>query len=148
LGIDSPRGLHAGGLVLPAAPDRSHLAHPDGRFRARPTRAALRALQRHGDDCLGCRAAEDTRPGPRHGASAGCPPRPGHRGHARRRDVTALEQQAATTAEDTAWRRLDQRMLLVYPINQVGRMLPLLVGVVLAGSGTGRGGPWGLIGGG
>ena len=62
--------------------------------------------------------------------------------------MTALEQQAATTAEDTAWRRLDQRMLLVYPINQVGRMLPLLVGVVLAGSGTGRGGPWGLIGGG
>src|SRR5262249_56048486 len=39
-------------------------------------------------------------------------------------------------------------MLLVYPIREVGRLFPLLVGVVLAGSGTGRGGPWGLIGGG
>ena len=56
-------------------------------------------------------------------------------------------QQAATAAEDAAWRRLDGRMLLVYPVREVGRLLPLLVGIVLAGSGTGRSGLWGLVGG-
>jgi len=61
--------------------------------------------------------------------------------------VTAVQQQTSTTADQATWRRLDQRMLLVYPIREVGRMFPLLVGVVLAGSGSGRSGLWGLIGG-
>ena len=61
--------------------------------------------------------------------------------------MTAVQQQTSTTADQATWRRLDQRMLLVYPIREVGRMFPLLVGVVLAGSGSGRSGLWGLIGG-
>jgi putative membrane protein len=61
--------------------------------------------------------------------------------------VNALQQQGAAVAEDGAWRRLDQRMLLVSPVRELGRLLPLLVGVVLAGSGTGRSGLWGLAGG-
>ena len=61
--------------------------------------------------------------------------------------MNALQQQAAAVAENGAWRRLDQRMLLVSPVREVGRLLPLLVGIVLAGSGTGRSGLWGLAGG-
>jgi putative membrane protein len=37
-------------------------------------------------------------------------------------------------------------MLLVHPLRQVARLLPLLVGIVLAGTSTGRGGLWGLMG--
>ncbi|HKF19661.1 MAG TPA: PH domain-containing protein [Candidatus Dormibacteraeota bacterium] len=61
--------------------------------------------------------------------------------------MTALQQQAAATSDGAAWRRLDRRLLLVYPIREVGRLLPLLVGIVVAGSGTGRSGLWGLAGG-
>jgi len=37
-------------------------------------------------------------------------------------------------------------MLMVHPVREVGRALPVLVGILLAGSGTGRGGLWGLFG--
>jgi putative membrane protein len=37
-------------------------------------------------------------------------------------------------------------MLVVHPIREVGRLLPVLVGVLIAGSRTGRGGLWGLVG--
>jgi putative membrane protein len=47
-------------------------------------------------------------------------------------------------AED--WRRLDPRMLVVHPIREVARLFPVLVGVLIAGSSTGRGGLWGLVG--
>jgi len=49
-------------------------------------------------------------------------------------------------AEAAGWRRLDMRMLLVHPVREVARLFPVLVGVVFAGSSTGRGGLWGLVG--
>ena len=55
------------------------------------------------------------------------------------------ETQSQAPAGD-GWRRLDMRMLLVHPVREVVRLFPLLVGVLLAGSSTGRGGLWGLTG--
>ena len=43
------------------------------------------------------------------------------------------------------WRRLDPRMLLVHPIKEVGRFLPVLVGLLVAGGASGTG-PWALLG--
>lgn len=45
-----------------------------------------------------------------------------------------------------AWRRLDPKMLVVHPIRQVLRALPVLAGIMLAGSGTGHGSLWGEAG--
>ena len=42
---------------------------------------------------------------------------------------------------DRVWQRLDPRMLLVHPIKEVGRFLPVLVGVFIAGSQAGPDGP-------
>lgn len=42
---------------------------------------------------------------------------------------------------DREWQRLDARMLLVHPIKEVGRFLPVLIGVFIAGSQTGPDGP-------
>jgi len=56
------------------------------------------------------------------------------------------EAPAPAPAADDGWRRLDVRMLLVHPVREVVRLFPLLVGVLLAGSSTGRGGLWGLVG--
>ncbi|MDQ6522105.1 PH domain-containing protein [Nocardioides sp. LHD-245] len=44
-----------------------------------------------------------------------------------------------------AWHRLDPRMLLVHPIKEVGKFLPVLIGLVVAGSASGVG-PWALLG--
>ena len=44
-----------------------------------------------------------------------------------------------------AWERLDPRMLLVHPIQEVGKFLPILVGLFLAGGAAGFG-PWTLLG--
>lgn len=44
------------------------------------------------------------------------------------------------------WRRLSPRMLLVHPIREVGRAVPGLVVLLLAGSGSGHGALWGLVG--
>jgi len=63
--------------------------------------------------------------------------------------VSSLPQQeaAAPPAVDAgAWRRLHPRMLVVHPLRQVARLLPLLAGLLLAGTGTGRGWLWGLVG--
>lgn len=51
-------------------------------------------------------------------------------------------------APDTAggWRRLNPRMLVVHPLREVARALPVLAGVLLAGSSTGRGGLWSVVG--
>jgi putative membrane protein len=46
--------------------------------------------------------------------------------------------------EDATWHRLHPRMLLVHPIVEVGRALPALVGVFVAGSAQGNH-TWGLI---
>jgi putative membrane protein len=47
-------------------------------------------------------------------------------------------------AEDSTWHRLHPRMLLVHPVVEIGRALPALVGVFLAGSANGEN-YWGLI---
>jgi putative membrane protein len=55
------------------------------------------------------------------------------------------------SVEETApagdgWLRLSSRMLLVHPVQEVLRSLPALLGVFLAGSSTGHGQRWGLVG--
>jgi putative membrane protein len=52
----------------------------------------------------------------------------------------------SAVAGQVAWRRLDPRMLLVHPLRETARLLPVLFGVLLFGSSTGRGGLWSLIG--
>lgn len=47
-------------------------------------------------------------------------------------------------AEEATWHRLHPRMLLVHPVIEVGRALPALVGVSLAGSANGQN-YWGLV---
>lgn len=47
-------------------------------------------------------------------------------------------------AEDATWHRLHPRMLLVHPVVELGRALPALVGVFLAGSAQGHN-YWGLL---
>lgn len=44
-----------------------------------------------------------------------------------------------------AWERLDPRMLLIHPIKEVGKFLPVLLGLVVAGGVSGAG-PWALLG--
>lgn len=48
-------------------------------------------------------------------------------------------------ASEADWQRLDSRMLLVRPIKEIGRFLPVLVGVFVAGSASGGGGAWQLL---
>ena len=42
----------------------------------------------------------------------------------------------------TPWRRLDLRMLLVHPVNEVIRFFPALIAAFLIGSSSGEGGWW------
>lgn len=49
-------------------------------------------------------------------------------------------------AHDQQWRRLDLRMLLVHPVNEVVRFLPFLIGLFVLGSGGDDGGPWHYLG--
>ncbi|HET9421653.1 MAG TPA: PH domain-containing protein [Nocardioides sp.] len=46
---------------------------------------------------------------------------------------------------DAEWQRLDPRMLLVHPVREVGKFLPVLIGLFVAGSASG-GGPWQYLG--
>lgn len=46
---------------------------------------------------------------------------------------------------DAAWRRLDLRMLLVHPVNEIFRFLPLLLGLFVLGS-SNAGDPWHYLG--
>lgn len=48
---------------------------------------------------------------------------------------------------DSGWQRLDPRMLLVYPVKELGRFLPVLLGVFVAGSASGGAGEWWQIAG-
>lgn len=48
-------------------------------------------------------------------------------------------------APEAPWERLDPRMLLVHPITELVRFLPVLVGLVVAGGASGSG-PWALLG--
>ena len=49
-------------------------------------------------------------------------------------------------AADDHWQRLDPRMMLVHPIRELIRFLPVLVGVFVAGSASGISQPWQLLG--
>ncbi|WP_395657588.1 PH domain-containing protein [Nocardioides sp.] len=42
----------------------------------------------------------------------------------------------------TDWQRLDPRMLLVYPVKELGRFLPVLIGLFIAGTASGGTGEW------
>jgi len=44
------------------------------------------------------------------------------------------------------WQRLSRRMLLIHPVQEIPRALPALLGVALAGSRSGNGGLWALVG--
>src|SRR5919197_4414973 len=55
---------------------------------------------------------------------------------------TPVQQRPAI--EDAAWHRLNPRMLLIHPVVEVGRALPALVGIFVAGSTQGQD-YWGLI---
>jgi putative membrane protein len=48
-------------------------------------------------------------------------------------------------ARDADWRHLDTRMLLVHPVNELIRFLPLIVGVFVLGSSS-EGDPWHYLG--
>ncbi|WP_134764629.1 PH domain-containing protein [Nocardioides sp. 1609] len=50
-----------------------------------------------------------------------------------------------TAPSDQGWQRLDARMLLVHPVRELVRFLPVLVGLLIAGSASG-GPPWQLLG--
>jgi putative membrane protein len=57
----------------------------------------------------------------------------------------------AGTEEDASWRRLSARMLLVHPVRELGRYIPALAGLVVAGRQVGDGqwwwvGPVGVVG--
>jgi putative membrane protein len=52
----------------------------------------------------------------------------------------------STAAGTAAWRRLSTRMLLGFPVLELIRALPGLLGLVVAGSSSGHGGAWGLAG--
>jgi putative membrane protein len=46
----------------------------------------------------------------------------------------------------TDWSRLDRRMLLVHPVRELTRLVPLVLGFVFYGRATDPGGYWGLVG--
>jgi putative membrane protein len=50
------------------------------------------------------------------------------------------------TAAEAPWRRLSARMLLIHPVQELVRAAPALFGLLVAGSSSGNGGRWGLIG--
>ena len=54
--------------------------------------------------------------------------------------------QQAGPATDAGWRRLDRRMLLVHPANELMRFLPLLVGIFLIGGNGDNQGWWHALG--
>ena len=57
-----------------------------------------------------------------------------------------MSQTVDELQHDREWRRLDLRMLLVHPVNEVVRFLPFVIGIFLLGSGGEDGGPWHYVG--
>jgi putative membrane protein len=51
-----------------------------------------------------------------------------------------------TAVRDGGWRRLDARMLLIHPVQEIPRALPALIGVVAAGGSGGRRELWAAAG--
>ena len=50
------------------------------------------------------------------------------------------------TLPEEPWQRLDPRMLLVHPVRELIRFVPVLIGVFVAGSSTDGGEPWQVLG--
>ena len=59
--------------------------------------------------------------------------------------MTEGSDQLPELARDAEWRHLDLRMLLVHPVNELVRFLPLLVGVFVLGRSS-EGDPWHYLG--
>jgi putative membrane protein len=55
-------------------------------------------------------------------------------------------QAAPPDAGTAGWRRLNPRMLLIYPVQELPRALPALFGLLVAGSSRGNGQLWSLVG--
>lgn len=55
------------------------------------------------------------------------------------------DQEVADLAHDATWRRLDLRMLLVHPVNELIRFLPLVLGLFVLGSANAED-PWHYLG--
>ncbi|WP_151083176.1 PH domain-containing protein [Nocardioides cynanchi] len=50
------------------------------------------------------------------------------------------------SAEAADWQRLDRRMLMVHPVKELGRFLPIVIALVFFGRSGSTEGPWGLVG--
>jgi putative membrane protein len=60
--------------------------------------------------------------------------------------ATRDEQATPPDAGTAGWRRLNPRMLLIYPVQELPRALPALFGLLVAGSSRGNGQLWSLVG--
>lgn len=57
-----------------------------------------------------------------------------------------MSEPASELARDAAWHRLDARMLLVHPVNELVRFLPVIIGIFVLGSSGEDNGPWHYLG--
>lgn len=60
--------------------------------------------------------------------------------------MTTTRAGATPVAADEQWHRLSPRMLLIHPVIELGRAVPALLGLLIAGSANGDGLRWSLIG--
>lgn len=60
--------------------------------------------------------------------------------------MTSSTDPVGPFVEVVAWRRLDRRMLLVHPVRELVRFLPVVIGLLFFGSSSDNGGIWGLVG--
>src|SRR5947207_2156690 len=156
LGGHRPGGLHPVRLAQPGAADRAGVPDPDRRHRTGAVRAGVRPEQRHGDDRVGRRPAEDPRTGPGHRRAPRRRADHEHAGRTGGRDVTAVSTGPETGPADSGgagvevrtdgWRRLSPRMLAVHPVQELPRALPALVGAFAVGQSRGNGQLWSLAG--
>jgi putative membrane protein len=58
----------------------------------------------------------------------------------------AAEPAGSTPPDSSGWRRLNPRMLLLYPVQELPRALPALFGLLVAGSSRGNGQLWSFVG--
>jgi putative membrane protein len=56
------------------------------------------------------------------------------------------EPAGSTPPDSAGWRRLNPRMLLLYPVQELPRALPALFGLLIAGSSRGNGQAWSFVG--
>src|SRR5205823_14997481 len=117
-------------LACTGAPDRADLPGADRRHRARSAGPVIRAGECDGDDGLVGGRGAHRRAGFRCG-------RPGRRTTDRHRR-SRRRGRDVTTRDEQVWQRLSPRMLLVHPVHEVLRQIPLLIGSVVLGSATGN----------